>query len=1020
MSGLSSSVNTSISAPQTPALFTRPGPVFDVSGSSSGLGRPSGTVPSLWSNTTYTTDCWAQWTDYWGNLAPSMSAIPTTQTLTSTFVSDFTYYHTTSIPLTTSATTETYYETGSEANHDAFATFTYEETQTVTLGGESLTPVSTLPVIYSTLTKVTTRQIDEYLALQSSSPRCILPSRVPLCQSEWSEWLAAGAVATRRPACSQASIDPEQCSTAISAFYASVPVHGNEGIPAWMTNGTSSFWPTTMSFAPSCTLGCQQCAITGNNVRLLYWSASTAHAATRSTNSTAHSERSVANGTAIHTAIFDGTTLTSPTIYISYDTLYASNSCHGIGRTIKNTIVPVASSDLSSLAYQPLANWAIGPGQWGNGELSYKYISRSFNLTDLIEPIPDSIFNQLPFCQRELRGWKAAGFNESRFTCSPRDAPYAPLIAIPTEVRGIDPAWASCTAWYGGLFDPPVALQGAAVVATATMPVAVQTTLASAGSTPSASLPAQTAGSYLPGSSSKSAELTVILASASTSLPMSGVASDGSQIVVPAPSTSMVDGGADPADVQPSVLASGAEGSTELSASTASAANLADSGIAGVAGVIASIIGASRSMSDGRINTQVADPVHSSQTTTVVQSVPSAAAVTGLAASKVPVVTLPLPHPQPTSEDPELSALISALISLPSAASLATGLPSSTTWSVGAAQSISTAAGVQVGTLPGLQSISVGLGGSVTAKVPEPDPTLQTSISRTSTGLVFEVDSQIYTAYKPTSGIDGVEIANPTTTPSLAPGGYTRLGAQSISVIGDGSLAVGQNTLAFASSTAEATNRFVPSPTGSVTSDIVSETILTIGGQTITAMSAAGGIDIQQSTSTIHLVVGGIAATISSAIVSVNAGSQLEVAGSTSALPEVEGINQLMTLGSTVVTATLIAGQSGLAEVDGYTLSVGGPALTDSAEVISEAVGGAVAVTSTALAAPSKTDIVTTTSLGVSGSSARKVLPSSSTASVGQASRHWSRAREVGGGHHRGGEILDFHVPRHDSATQDC
>ncbi|KAK0854338.1 hypothetical protein LTR03_002369 [Friedmanniomyces endolithicus] len=900
-----------------------------------------------------------------------MSAILTTQTLTSTLATDFTYFHTTSIPLTTSVTIETYYETGSEANHDAFATFTYEETQTVTLGGQFSSPTSTRSVIYSTLTKVTTRQIDEYLTLQSSSPGCTLPSRVPRCQSDWSEWHAAGALATRRPVCPQASINPEQCSTIISASYASVPVHGFEGIPAWMTDGTSTFWPTTMSFAPSCTLGCQQCAITGNNVRLLYWPASTAHATTGGGNSTAHLKRSVANGTAIHTAIFDGTTLTSPTLYISYDTLYASNSCHGIGRTIQNTIVPVASSDLSSLAYQPLANWAIGPGQWGNGELSYKYTSRPFNLTDLIEPIPDSIFNQLPFCQRELRGWKAAGFNESRYTCSPRDAPYAPLIAIPTEVRGLDPAWASCTAWYGGLFDPPVALQGAVAVATATTPVAVQTTPASAGSTLSAGLPAQTAGSYQPEPSSGSAEATMILAPTSTSLPTSSTASDGGHIVDPAPSTSTINGGSDPTNVPPSILASVAEGSAEQSTSTTTTAGPTDSGIAEAAGVIASVIGATKSMSDRTSNMQVADPAPVLQTTTTMPGVPS-------------------------SYDPELSGLISALISPPSTTSLRTGLTTSATQSDGAAQSVPTAAGGQASPLLGLKSISGSAGESSVAEASGPDPMLQMSSSRASASLVFEAGSQTYTAYKPSSDINGVEIVDPTTTVVVSPGSFTRFGTQIMSNVGGGSLAVGLTTLVFPTATSEATYHIVPSTTGSASSAIASDTILTIGGQTFTALKTAGGMDIQQSTSTVHLVPGESAATIGSAVVSVNAGGQLEVAESTSTLPEVEGLYQLLTLGSTVVTATPVAGHSGLIEVGDSTLSVGGPALTIGGGLMSEAMGGFAAVSSTALAVPSTTGAATTISSSVSGSPVQQASQTSSIAGAGQAFRPWPRICIIG------------------------
>ncbi|KAK0272348.1 hypothetical protein LTR35_012931 [Friedmanniomyces endolithicus] len=735
--------------------------------------------------------------------------------------------------------------------------------------------------------------------------------------------------------------------------------------------------------------------MTGNNVRLLYWPASTAHAATGDGNSTAHLKRSVASGTAIHTAIFGGTTLTSPTLYISYDTLYASDSCHGIGRTIKNTIIPVASSDLSSLAYQPLANWAIGPGEWGNGELSYKYTSRPFNLTDLIEAIPDSIFNQLPFCQRELRGWKAAGFNESRFTCSPRDAPYAPLIAIPTEVRGLDPAWASCTAWYGGLFDPPVALQGAAAVATATTPVAVQTTPVSAGSTLSAGLPAQTGESYQPEPSSGSAEATVILAPTSTSLATSSTASDGGHIVDPAPSTSTINGGSDPTNVPPSILTSVAEGSAEQFTSTTTTAGPTDSGIAEAAGVIASVIGATKSMGDGPSVTLVADPTLQSQTTTIASSVLPAAAVTGSAASNIPIVTVPLPNLQLTSYDPELSGLISALISPPSTAALTTGLPSATRLG-GAAQSVPTAAGGQASPLLGLQSIPGTAGESFVAEASGPDPTPQISSSRTSAGLVFEADSQTYTAYKPTSDINDVEIADSTATVVLSAGSLTTINTQIISNVGDGSLAFGLTTLVFPTTTSEATYHIVPSPTGSASSAIASDTILTIGGQTFTALKTAGGMDIQQSTSTVHLVPGESAATIGSAVISVNAGGQLEVAESTSALPEVEGIYQLLTLGSTVVAATPVAGHSSLIEVGDSTLSVGGPALTIGGGVISEAMGGLVAVSSTALAVPSTTGAATTMSSSVSGSSVQQASQTSSIAGAGRAFRPWPRICIIG------------------------
>ncbi|KAI7120116.1 hypothetical protein KC337_g14102, partial [Hortaea werneckii] len=131
------------------------------------------------------------------------------------------------------------------------------------------------------------------------------------------------------------------------------------------------------------------------------------------------------------------------------------------------------------------------PGLSGSPS-SWEYEELPFNLTDLTEPVPQSIYMQLPRCQLSLSAYTKAGFEASDFTCSEYGA-YKPLIAIPTEVRDLDPAWASCTAWYGGAYDPPKALQGATAIATPEVPTPVKATSASAGSTVTNMLPSQTA-----------------------------------------------------------------------------------------------------------------------------------------------------------------------------------------------------------------------------------------------------------------------------------------------------------------------------------------------------------------------------------------------------------------------------------------------------------------------------------------------------------------------------------------------
>lgn len=80
------------------------------------------------------------------------------------------------------------------------------------------------------------------------------------------------------------------------------------------------------------------------------------------------------------------------------------------------------------------------------------YRTSSFNLGDLVEPIPNSIYNKQSRCgwaEISELNWYGPGHS---FSCA-RTEPYAPIIGVPPEARALDPEWASCNGWYGGLFD---------------------------------------------------------------------------------------------------------------------------------------------------------------------------------------------------------------------------------------------------------------------------------------------------------------------------------------------------------------------------------------------------------------------------------------------------------------------------------------------------------------------------------------------------------------------------------------
>lgn len=127
-------------------------------------------------------------------------------------------------------------------------------------------------------------------------------------------------------------------------------------------------------------------------------------------------------------------------------------------------------------------------------DLGWYYSTMSFNFNDLVEPVPDSIYNQQPRCAESSLAYYDEGLGEEDgpFTC-PRIGPYAPVIAVPEEVRQLDPAWKSCTAWYGGLYDPPKALQPVETAAGVSLQPAGHSSTASPGQTVSSSGATRTA-----------------------------------------------------------------------------------------------------------------------------------------------------------------------------------------------------------------------------------------------------------------------------------------------------------------------------------------------------------------------------------------------------------------------------------------------------------------------------------------------------------------------------------------------
>ena len=208
------------------------------------------------------------------------------------------------------------------------------------------------------------------------------------------------------------------------------------------TKGADSGNIPDFPYCDYATTDCNKCTIYGGDVQLLYFPTETANQdICASTPVTAKARRQVptTNTTAMSNvpyAVLDGHTYYSGHVYISFDTVFASNPCAGttIGNPMTGGILTLNSADLSSLRYP-----------------FYVEDKFSFNYADLNSPVP----------------WSAYGGQSDCFMgfCQTISTPYNPQLMIPSAITAMDPAWANCELYWGGLRDPPHALQTAGELA---------------------------------------------------------------------------------------------------------------------------------------------------------------------------------------------------------------------------------------------------------------------------------------------------------------------------------------------------------------------------------------------------------------------------------------------------------------------------------------------------------------------------------------------------------------------------
>jgi hypothetical protein len=211
---------------------------------------------------------------------------------------------------------------------------------------------------------------------------------------------------------------------------------------------------------------------------------------------------------------------------VSYKSVFASDGCSAIGSTIYNTIVPIPGTEQLSSAFGGTLPCVAHVQNAFTQEFT---ATASFNVNDLIEPVPFSIYSSQPWCATYQ-------FEHGCNKECPTTEAYKPIIVVPEVVlQNMDPAWASCYGDIRGVYDPPIALTQVASVKGSQITASVPTTSEVIGATPASSPShpaAETIGAIVdPGSLSSNS----VAASAPHSSPRSSQGHGGIDIATALP-----------------------------------------------------------------------------------------------------------------------------------------------------------------------------------------------------------------------------------------------------------------------------------------------------------------------------------------------------------------------------------------------------------------------------------------------------------------------------------------------------
>lgn len=263
-------------------------------------------------------------------------------------------------------------------------------------------------------------------------------------------------------------------------------VPGQEVTFTWNVRETTRrpFGPTcdrpTHTLDPEQCSKTKECTIRAQSVELLFFPPPTSSRDLCANTSPGYNSYSQSIYSQPHqSAVVNGTTFWADKAYVRYNTVSAYKWCdlgNGLGRTevpfgstYTNAYVEVESRDVSTMC-----GWQITDRPLG---LVIAATPVPMNFADLSGPVPNSAYQCLQGC--DLQGG-CKSIVQSLFN---------PNLAVPPQVRALDPEWADCVPYFEGTHDPPIALTAVPNFLTST-PVSMP----APGSTPTNGQPGPSSG----------------------------------------------------------------------------------------------------------------------------------------------------------------------------------------------------------------------------------------------------------------------------------------------------------------------------------------------------------------------------------------------------------------------------------------------------------------------------------------------------------------------------------------------